>query len=248
MSTTLKVVNCPSQVRAPRARSSCCTAAQHRRLRARARTWRSATASSAMPWTRRRWRRTSRCLACAPPRLPARRSCRALPAFARSPNIQACPPCAPRCAHAACTRWRHTPASSRSALRSTPSSAGCGARSSARRIQACPHAACAHAHRPQLARVSAGDNLRVDDFAVPRKQFELALLTIELEFVKSRGPGAPQEEVDAPSLVKQLLKRFQQQARPAAQAARHEASAATLRLTFCACCAAGVHGGPEADV
>ena len=61
--------------------------------------------------------------------------------------------------------------------------------------------------------MSAGDSLRVDDFAVPRKQFDLALLTVELEFVKSRGPGAPQEEVDAPSLVKQLLKRFQQQAR-----------------------------------
>ena len=72
----------------------------------------------------------------------------------------------------------------------------------------CPHA---DAWRPQLARVSAGDSLRVDDFAVPRKQFDLALLTLELEFVKSRGPGAPQEEVDAPSLVKQLLKRFQQQ-------------------------------------
>ena len=59
--------------------------------------------------------------------------------------------------------------------------------------------------------MSAGDSLRVDDFAVPRKQFDLALLTLELEFVKSRGPGAPQEEVDAPALVKQLLKRFQQQ-------------------------------------
>ena len=78
-------------------------------------------------------------------------------------------------------------------------------------MPACP--AFADTRRSQLARVSAGDNLKVDDFEVPRKQFELALLTVELEFVKSRGPGAPQEEVDAPSLVKQLLKRFQQQVR-----------------------------------
>ena len=82
--------------------------------------------------------------------------------------------------------------------------------------------------------MSAGDNLRVDDFAVPRKQFELALLTLELEFVKSRGPGAPQEEVDAPSLVKQLLKRFQQQAR----AGRRCAPGTRTRSSPQACCGA----------
>ncbi len=43
---------------------------------------------------------------------------------------------------------------------------------------------------------------------MPRKQFELALLTLELEFVKAKGPGAPPEEVDAPDLVKQLQRRF----------------------------------------
>ena len=60
----------------------------------------------------------------------------------------------------------------------------------------------------QLARVSAGDTVRVDPFSVPRKQFELALLTLELEFVKAKGPGAPAEEIDAPDLVKQLQRRF----------------------------------------
>jgi hypothetical protein len=65
--------------------------------------------------------------------------------------------------------------------------------------------------------VSAGDNVRVEAFEVPRKQFELALLTLELEFVKAKGPGAPQEEVDAPDLVKQLLRRFASQARGAAR-------------------------------
>ena len=60
----------------------------------------------------------------------------------------------------------------------------------------------------QLARVSAGDTVRVEPFTPPRKQFELALLTLELEFLKARGPGAPAEEVDAPELVKQLQRRF----------------------------------------
>jgi hypothetical protein len=55
--------------------------------------------------------------------------------------------------------------------------------------------------------------VRVESFDVPRKQFELALITLELEFVKAKGPGAPQEEVDAPDLVKQLQRRFASQAR-----------------------------------
>ena len=60
-------------------------------------------------------------------------------------------------------------------------------------------------------RVSAGDTVRVDGFEVPFAQFELVLLTLELEFVKARGPGAPAEEVDAPDLVKQMQRRFGQQ-------------------------------------
>ena len=61
--------------------------------------------------------------------------------------------------------------------------------------------------------MSAGDPVKVDAFDVPRKQFELALITLELEFVKAKGPGAPAEEVDAPDLVKQLQRRFGMQAR-----------------------------------
>jgi vesicle-fusing ATPase len=61
---------------------------------------------------------------------------------------------------------------------------------------------------PQLLRVSAGDITPVTPFTVPRKDFELALVTMELEFVKARGPGSPQEQVDAPELAKQLQKRF----------------------------------------
>ena len=103
--------------------------------------------------------------------------------------------------------------------------------------------------------MSAGDSLRVEDFVVPRKQFDLALLTLELEFVKSRGPGAPQEEVDAPALVKQLLKRFQQQVLPslrtALQPTPHLRSLAVRevasQLTL-GCSSPGVYGGPEADV
>lgn len=63
----------------------------------------------------------------------------------------------------------------------------------------------------QLLRVSAGDVVKAEPFTVPRKQFELAMLTVELEFVKSRGPGSPPEEVDAPELAKQLQRRFASQ-------------------------------------
>ena len=60
----------------------------------------------------------------------------------------------------------------------------------------------------QGARVSAGDPVRLEPFELPRRQFELSMITLELEFVKSKGPGAVQEQVDALELVKQLQRRF----------------------------------------
>jgi len=49
----------------------------------------------------------------------------------------------------------------------------------------------------------------VAPFVVPREQFKLALLTVELEFV-GKGKSGPQE-VDAAELAKQLQRRFASQ-------------------------------------
>ncbi|KAK6934261.1 CDC48, domain 2 [Dillenia turbinata] len=54
------------------------------------------------------------------------------------------------------------------------------------------------------ARVSAGDSISVSRF-IPPEDFNLALLTLELEFVKK---GAKDEQVDAVLLSQQLRKRF----------------------------------------
>lgn len=56
--------------------------------------------------------------------------------------------------------------------------------------------------------MSAGDAVRAEPFSPPRKHFELTLLTVELEFVKTRGPGAAAEAVDAAEVAKQLQRRF----------------------------------------
>ena len=258
MSHNLKVVNCPSQVRVLRRVRACCAPPLRRadapRIGVRCRTWRSATASSAMPWTRRRCRLTSRCRACAHPTTAAPRSGLRLHQRARSPNFRCarfapCPATAQRVQGRGARRHR-------AAVHCAERHPAQGAPRAASRFAlfTCPHA---DAWRPQLARVSAGDSLRVDDFAVPRKQFDLALLTLELEFVKSRGPGAPQEEVDAPSLVKQLVKRFQQQViarlRHALQPTPRVGNLGSCKLPWLYqltrhACVAGVHGGPEAYV
>ncbi|KAG5546233.1 hypothetical protein RHGRI_018423 [Rhododendron griersonianum] len=54
------------------------------------------------------------------------------------------------------------------------------------------------------AKVSSGDSVSVSRF-VPPEYFNLALLTLELEFVKR---GAKDEQVDAVSLAQQIRKRF----------------------------------------
>ncbi|KAF7141560.1 hypothetical protein RHSIM_Rhsim06G0198500 [Rhododendron simsii] len=54
------------------------------------------------------------------------------------------------------------------------------------------------------AKVSSGDSVSVSRF-VPPEDFNLALLTLELEFVKR---GAKDEQVDAVSLAQQIRKRF----------------------------------------
>ncbi len=82
--------------------------------------------------------------------------------------------------------------------------------------------------------MSAGDDVRCEAFAVPRQQFEAALLTLELEFVKAKGPGAPQEEVDAPDLAKQLQKRFASQARRVRTSERTEWPVCAGTLARCA--------------
>lgn len=53
--------------------------------------------------------------------------------------------------------------------------------------------------------------MRLEPFELPRRQFELSMITLELEFVKAKGPGTVQEQVDAPELVKQLQRRFTNQ-------------------------------------
>ncbi|MBA0778864.1 hypothetical protein Gotri_006679, partial [Gossypium trilobum] len=58
-------------------------------------------------------------------------------------------------------------------------------------------------HR-RLAKVSNGDNVSVSRF-VPPENFNLALLRVELEFVKK---GTKNEQVDAVHLANQLRKRF----------------------------------------
>ncbi|KAJ7544161.1 hypothetical protein O6H91_09G066600 [Diphasiastrum complanatum] len=55
------------------------------------------------------------------------------------------------------------------------------------------------------AKVSAGDSILVERFSPPEKGFKLVLLTIELEFVKSRGKN---EQLDATILGKELQRRF----------------------------------------
>ncbi|KAK4798183.1 hypothetical protein SAY86_030509 [Trapa natans] len=57
------------------------------------------------------------------------------------------------------------------------------------------------------ARVSTGDNISVSRF-IPPDDFNLALLTLELEFVKK---GTKSEQVDAVLLAKQLRKKFNNQ-------------------------------------
>ncbi|XP_058217739.1 vesicle-fusing ATPase-like [Rhododendron vialii] len=54
------------------------------------------------------------------------------------------------------------------------------------------------------AKVSSGDSVSISRF-VPPEDFNLALLTLELEFVKR---GAKDEQVDAVSLAQQIRKRF----------------------------------------
>ncbi|GMJ14677.1 N-ethylmaleimide sensitive factor [Hibiscus trionum] len=61
-------------------------------------------------------------------------------------------------------------------------------------------------HR-RLAKVSNGDNVSVSRF-IPPQDFNLALLRVELEFVKK---GTKNEQVDAVLLAKQLRKRFMNQ-------------------------------------
>ncbi|GFP78610.1 vesicle-fusing ATPase [Phtheirospermum japonicum] len=64
-------------------------------------------------------------------------------------------------------------------------------------------------YRPQRrhAKVSTGDSVSVSRF-VPPEDFNLALLTLELEFVKK---GAKDEQVDAVLLSQQIRKRFMDQ-------------------------------------
>ncbi|KAK3431413.1 hypothetical protein EUGRSUZ_E03294 [Eucalyptus grandis] len=62
-------------------------------------------------------------------------------------------------------------------------------------------------------RVSTGDSISVSRF-VPPENFDLALLTLELEFVKR---GAKNEQVDAALLANQLRKKFKDQVMTAGQ-------------------------------
>ncbi|KAG5023338.1 Vesicle-fusing ATPase [Glycine max] len=59
----------------------------------------------------------------------------------------------------------------------------------------------------RCAKVSSGDSVQVSRF-VPPEDFNLALLTLELEFVKK---GSKSEQIDAVLLAKQLRKRFMNQ-------------------------------------
>ncbi|XP_030969394.1 vesicle-fusing ATPase-like [Quercus lobata] len=63
------------------------------------------------------------------------------------------------------------------------------------------------------ARVSSGDTISVNRF-IPPENFDLALLTLELEFVKK---GTKSEQVDAVLLAGQLKKRFMNQVMTAGQ-------------------------------
>ncbi|KAL0011536.1 hypothetical protein SO802_006644 [Lithocarpus litseifolius] len=63
------------------------------------------------------------------------------------------------------------------------------------------------------ARVSSGDTISVNRF-IPPENFDLALLTLELEFVKK---GTKSEQVDAVLLANQLKKRFLNQIMTAGQ-------------------------------
>ncbi|KAK4589372.1 hypothetical protein RGQ29_020090 [Quercus rubra] len=63
------------------------------------------------------------------------------------------------------------------------------------------------------ARVSSGDTIAVNRF-IPPENFDLALLTLELEFVKK---GTKSEQVDAVLLAGQLKKRFMKQVMTAGQ-------------------------------
>ncbi|XP_065632671.1 vesicle-fusing ATPase-like [Quercus suber] len=63
------------------------------------------------------------------------------------------------------------------------------------------------------ARVSSGDTISVNRF-IPPENFDLALLTLELEFVKK---GTKSEQVDAVLLASQLKKRFMNQVMTAGQ-------------------------------
>ncbi|CAM8945354.1 unnamed protein product [Rhodiola kirilowii] len=56
----------------------------------------------------------------------------------------------------------------------------------------------------RLVKVSTGDSIRVASF-VPPEDFYLALLTLELEFVKK---GTKEEQIDAVLLAQQIRKRF----------------------------------------
>ncbi|RYR18596.1 hypothetical protein Ahy_B03g063224 isoform A [Arachis hypogaea] len=59
----------------------------------------------------------------------------------------------------------------------------------------------------RCVKVSAAESIPVTRF-VPPENFDLALLTLELEFIKK---GAKSEQIDAPQLSKQLRKRFANQ-------------------------------------
>ncbi|XP_015062394.1 vesicle-fusing ATPase-like [Solanum pennellii] len=59
----------------------------------------------------------------------------------------------------------------------------------------------------RYAKVSTGDSISVSRF-VPTQDFNLALLTLDLEFVKK---GTKEEQVDAYSLADQVRKRFANQ-------------------------------------
>ncbi|KAG4195697.1 hypothetical protein ERO13_A06G126900v2 [Gossypium hirsutum] len=72
-------------------------------------------------------------------------------------------------------------------------------------------------HR-RLAKVSNGDNVSVSRF-IPPEDFNLALLRVELEFVKK---GTKNEQVDAVLLANQLRKRFINQVMTAGQKATFE--------------------------
>ncbi|CAM8938092.1 unnamed protein product [Rhodiola kirilowii] len=64
-----------------------------------------------------------------------------------------------------------------------------------------------------LVKVSIGDSIRVASF-VPPEDFYLALLTLELEFVKK---GTKEEQIDAVLLAQQIRKRFNKQVMTAGQ-------------------------------